>query len=98
MHASKARFVTACQQSLALGAVLAVLAPAAGVISLDVVTQPAEVQVRTPLRTVERPASDGLHREGGIPAGPRAEPSRAPRTHPAPRLPAGGAETYDLGG
>ncbi len=39
MHPSKARFVTACQQTLALGAVLAVLAPAAGVVSLDVIGQ-----------------------------------------------------------
>ena len=37
MPASKIRFVTACQQVLALGAVLAVLTPAANVISLDVV-------------------------------------------------------------
>lgn len=33
----RARFVTACQQMLALGAVLAVLTPAAAVVSLDVV-------------------------------------------------------------
>jgi len=39
MRPSQARFITACQQVLALGAVLAVLAPAAGVISLDVVTR-----------------------------------------------------------
>jgi hypothetical protein len=37
MRPSKARFVTACQQLLAIGAVLAVLGPAAGVVSLDVV-------------------------------------------------------------
>jgi hypothetical protein len=37
MPPSKIRFVTACQQVLALGAVLAVLTPAASVISLDVV-------------------------------------------------------------
>lgn len=35
MRPSQARFVTACQQLLALAAVLAVLAPAAGVLSLD---------------------------------------------------------------
>ena len=39
MNPSKARYVTACQQFLALGAVFAVLAPAAGVISLDVINQ-----------------------------------------------------------
>jgi hypothetical protein len=37
MRPSQARFVTACQQLLALGVVLAVLTPAAGVISIDVV-------------------------------------------------------------
>ena len=37
MRPSKAHFVTSCQQLLALGAVLAVLTPAASVISLDVV-------------------------------------------------------------
>jgi hypothetical protein len=40
MPASKSRFVTACQQLLALGAVLAVLTPAASVITLDVVHEP----------------------------------------------------------
>ena len=37
MQPSQARFVTVCQQLLALGVVLAILTPAAGVISLDVV-------------------------------------------------------------
>jgi hypothetical protein len=37
MQPHQARFVTVCQQLLALGVVLAVLTPAAGVISLDVV-------------------------------------------------------------
>ena len=37
MRPSQARFVTACQQLLALGVVLAVLTPAASVISIDVV-------------------------------------------------------------
>ncbi|HQR26541.1 MAG TPA: FG-GAP-like repeat-containing protein [Nocardioides sp.] len=37
MRPGQARFVTACQQLLVLGAVLAVLTPAASVISLDVV-------------------------------------------------------------
>ena len=37
MRPSQVRYVTACQQLLALGVVLAVLAPAATVISLDVV-------------------------------------------------------------
>ncbi|PUA81947.1 FG-GAP-like repeat-containing protein [Nocardioides currus] len=37
MRPVQARFVTACQQLLALGVVLAVLTPAAGVLSLDIV-------------------------------------------------------------
>ncbi|HTW17874.1 MAG TPA: N-acetylmuramoyl-L-alanine amidase [Nocardioides sp.] len=37
MPASKTRFVTACQQLLALGVVLAVLTPAASVVTLDVI-------------------------------------------------------------
>ncbi len=39
MHQSQVRFVTACQQLLALGVVLAVLTPAASIVSLDVVGQ-----------------------------------------------------------
>lgn len=38
MRANQARFVTVCQQALALGAVLAVTVPATRVITLDVVT------------------------------------------------------------
>ena len=41
MRAHQARYVTACQQLLALGLVLAALTPAAGVVSLDVVATPA---------------------------------------------------------
>ena len=40
MRPCKAHFVTSCQQLLALGAVLAVLTPAASVVSLDVVHTP----------------------------------------------------------
>lgn len=39
MSPSRIRYVTACQQLLALGVVLAALAPAAGVVSLDVVRE-----------------------------------------------------------
>ncbi len=39
MQPHQARFVTVCQQLLALGVVLAILTPAAGVISLDVVVR-----------------------------------------------------------
>ncbi|HEX6149388.1 FG-GAP-like repeat-containing protein [Nocardioides sp.] len=52
MRPSQAHFVTSCQQLLVLGAVLAVLTPAASVISLDVVGQ-------APV-----PASPGGHQAG----------------------------------
>ncbi len=39
MRLVQARFITACQQLLALGVVLAVLTPASGVVSLDIVGQ-----------------------------------------------------------
>ncbi|CAA9419108.1 FG-GAP-like repeat-containing protein [uncultured Nocardioides sp.] len=42
MRLSQIRFVTACQQLLALGVVLAVLTPAASIVSLDVVGQRPE--------------------------------------------------------
>jgi len=42
MRPAQARFVTLCQQLLALGAVLAVLTPAASVISLDIVSEPSQ--------------------------------------------------------
>jgi len=46
MRLTQARYVTVCQQLLALGAVLAVLVPAACVVSLDVVVQrPGGAQV-----------------------------------------------------
>ena len=55
MRLVQARFVTACQQLLALGVVLAVLTPAAGVISLDIVGQ-------APRRRPARPAGGHLRR------------------------------------
>ncbi|CUR59429.1 N-acetylmuramoyl-L-alanine amidase, family 2 [metagenome] len=55
MHPSKARFVTACQQTLALGAVLAVLAPAAGVVSLDVIGQHPGAAQESPSSPSEAP-------------------------------------------
>lgn len=45
MRPSQAHYVTSCQQLLALGAVLAVLTPAAAVLSLDVVRQAPAPQV-----------------------------------------------------
>ncbi len=61
MRSTKARFVTASQQVLALGAVLAVLAPAASVISLDVVRQPggAEDVVTAPGSTQQATQQPG---------------------------------------
>ncbi len=52
MRPSQAHFVTTCQQLLVLGAVLAVLTPAASVISLDVVGQ------------APAPTSPGSHQAG----------------------------------
>lgn len=49
MPASKSSFVTACQQLLALGAVLAVLTPAASVITLDVVHEPDAPSASAPV-------------------------------------------------
>lgn len=46
MHPSKAGFVTACQQVLALAAVLAVLVPAADTISLELTERPEHSEVR----------------------------------------------------
>ena len=79
MRRNKARFVTVCQQSLALGAVLAVLAPAANVISLDVVgtipgtpsaevAQPPTVQPKDKAATPAVPASD--HEESRVETAP----------------------------
>src|SRR5688572_24597687 len=48
MSPLQARLVTLCQQTLALGVVLAVLTPASGVVSLDIVgEQPGEAPVPT---------------------------------------------------
>lgn len=58
MRPTRARYVTACQQLLALGFVIVALAPAASVVSLDVVgVEPAgpvspaapSVQLRLPV-------------------------------------------------
>ena len=61
MRPSKARFVTACQQLLALGVVLAVLTPAAGIISLDVVGEAPGRRAAGPGR---RRNVRGLHARG----------------------------------
>ena len=49
MRPSRAGYVTACQQLLALGAVVVALAPAAGVVSLDVVGVEPEGQPAAPV-------------------------------------------------
>lgn len=50
MPASKSRFVTLCQQLLALGVVLAVLTPAASVVTLDVIhTEPGAAPAGAPV-------------------------------------------------
>ncbi len=74
MRPSQARFVTLCQQLLAIGAVLAVLGPAANVVSLDVV-------IPRPSNGVDASAGQPhLTRLPGTPAGRRAsnqdKPSR----------------------
>jgi hypothetical protein len=63
MRPCKAHFVTSCQQLLALGAVLAVLTPAASVVSLDVVHTPGSAAAGDPRghdHRHDRPAADGL--------------------------------------
>ena len=57
MRPLRARYVTACQQMLALGVVLVALAPAAGVVSLDVVGVEPD---RAPAPTVELKPHRGL--------------------------------------
>ena len=83
MRPNKARFVTACQQLLAVGAVLSVLGPAADVVSLDVVvTRPGPVDARTGL-----PA---LTRQPGVPLDRRVsgEDEEESRVETAPVEPA----------
>lgn len=48
MRPFRARYVTACQQLLALGVVVVALAPAAGVVSLDVVGVEPDVRPTAP--------------------------------------------------
>ncbi len=49
MQITKTRFVTTCQQSLAVGVVVALLAPAANVLSIDVVASVPDSGSTTPL-------------------------------------------------
>ncbi len=80
MRPCKAHFVTSCQQLLALGAVLAVLTPAASVVSLDVVHTPGSSagapRAQAPAPGQPRPASEPGTQTPGPPTRRR---SRSPR-------------------
>jgi hypothetical protein len=81
MRPSKAHFVTSCQQLLALGAVLAVLTPAASVVSLDVVQTPGS---STPGAAPEPDSRHDRPQPGGVPGAPRTgHEGRAASTVPA---------------
>jgi len=60
MRPSKAHIVTSCQQVLALGVVLAALAPAASVVSLDVVHRGPEAAPSRVPHAAGQPARSGL--------------------------------------
>ena len=79
MRPCKAHFVTSCQQLLALGAVLAVLTPAASVVSLDVVHTPGSSAgapraqapgPSRPARDVRPPRSDREPPTATVPVAP----------------------------
>ena len=75
MPPSRTRYVTACQQLLALGVVVAALTPAASVVSLDVVRQtPGSVPGPGPRGRDEhlRPAGRGRPSPGSTRTGKRA--------------------------
>jgi len=55
MSSSRARFVTACQQLLALGVVVVALVPATRVVSLDVVGE--QPGTRTGQPTISQPGT-----------------------------------------
>ena len=92
MRPSQAHFVTSCQQLLALGAVLAVLTPAASVISLDVVRQAPRPQPPGGHRRGQRPRrrADGVHPRGAPDVASCRRPRSTPRspTTPSPPSPA----------
>src|SRR5688572_29995466 len=84
MRPKQARFVTICQQLLAIGAVLAVLGPAADVVSLDVVvTRPG-----SPVDANSEPPT--LTRQPGVPLDRRVsgEDEEESRVETAPVEPA----------
>src|SRR6476646_2833520 len=70
MPPSKTRFVTACQQVLALGVVVAALTPAASVVSLDVVReQPGQAGAAVPAAALSA-YTRAQARTSVLPAGP----------------------------
>jgi hypothetical protein len=87
MRPSQARFVTACQQLLALGLVLAVLTPAAGIISIDVVGEAPGAAPRDPAGGA---AFAAYTREAARPSRLPAEPVEA-RVREYQLTPAAGA-------
>jgi hypothetical protein len=64
MRPSRAGYVTACQQLLALGAVIVALAPAAGVVSLDVVGVEPDGQPAAPVVQLRPHADRAVHSSG----------------------------------
>jgi hypothetical protein len=87
MRPHQARFITACQQLLALGVVLAVLTPAAAVVSLDVIGLPGSPSAAPSTgsrgQVLDQPADHG---RTAAPA--RHEQGTAPSPEPAPAQPA----------
>ena len=79
MSPNRSRFVTACQQVLALAVVLAVLTPAAAVVTLDVVGSAPDGDAgrRRRARRPTRRGDGGVRRAGGT--------SLAGADHPGPR-------------
>ena len=71
MRPCKAHFVTSCQQLLALGAVLAVLSPAASVVSLDVVhtPEPSALGPRLLDRPVKADSTERAPKPSRVPIG-----------------------------
>jgi hypothetical protein len=64
MSPSRARFVTLCQQMLALGVVVVALVPATRVVSLDVVGEQPGVKAGLP--TIAEPEGTRSHRDRSL--------------------------------
>jgi len=92
MSPRKARVVTACQQLLALGAVLAVLTPAAAIVSLDVVGQgPATSRQAAPPSVAPPPQTQRREHPRPAPSQQRQQGQQGthaqPVADPAPSVP-----------